>query len=164
MPTITVRRRVCAPAELVFRAVSDIEHLPKTSPNILAIEFLSERRTGVGTRFRETRAMGGKQHITEIEVAEYDPRLRTIRMIADTDGTVWDTRISVARESDGCELVYAMEARGSTWSKRLLNLLLQGLYRRGMTRHIDTVKTHCEGAARREDADQRRAIEQSRSN
>jgi uncharacterized protein YndB with AHSA1/START domain len=149
VPTIIVRREIRAPADLVFRAVSDLEHLPETAAHIVKVEFLSERRAGVGTRFRETRVMGGRTHVTDLEVTECAPERRMIRMVADTDGTVWDTRISVAMDGDGCELAYVMEARGSTWSKRVLNWLLQGLYRKGMSHHADTVKAHCEDTSRR---------------
>jgi len=145
MPVITIRTDIKAPADAVFRAVSDIEHFPDTAPNILDVEFLTEQRSGVGTRFRERREMNGEVHVTELEMTEYDPDDLRVRMVTDTHGTVWDTVVRVQPAGDGCQVRFEMDCRGSTWVKRVMNVVMQPLFRRGMQSHVDALVLYCEG-------------------
>jgi hypothetical protein len=147
MPIVNVQRDIRAPASLVFRTVSHIEGFPDTSPDVLRVEFLTRQRAGVGTRFRETRRMGSSELQTELEVVEYDREARQVRMVADTDGTVWDTRFVVSVVDGGCRLTISMDARGSTWVKRLMNILMQGLFKRGIRGHLNDLAAYCEGHA-----------------
>jgi hypothetical protein len=50
MPVISIDVAIAAPADLVFGALSDIERFTDVADNVLAIEFLTEQRSGVGTR------------------------------------------------------------------------------------------------------------------
>ena len=71
MANVTVTRRIDAPADVVFRAVAHVEQFSQAVPGILRVEFLSEAKSGVGARFRETRMMMGREASTELEVTEY---------------------------------------------------------------------------------------------
>jgi hypothetical protein len=53
--SITATSTIEAPLEEVFETVADAEGFARAIPEILEVEFLSETRGGVGTRFRETR-------------------------------------------------------------------------------------------------------------
>ena len=64
MSRTTVSRTIDAPIERVFNAVADITEFSKALPHIVNVEFLTDSRLGVGTRFRETRLMRGKEAIT----------------------------------------------------------------------------------------------------
>ena len=48
-----------APVETVFAALANIETFPDRAEAIASVEFLSDQKRGVGTRFRETRIMKG---------------------------------------------------------------------------------------------------------
>jgi len=147
MTQVTVTKTINAPSEAIFRAVSDIDNLPNTNPDIVGIEFLTEQRSGVGTRFRETRRMKkGKELVTELEVTEYDPAGR-VRMVADTHGTIWDTVFTVTPSGTGAVLVIEMDCRAHKLLPKLLNPLFKGLFRRGIEKHLDDLKTYCETAA-----------------
>ena len=67
-----VSRTINASAPEVFKAVSDISGLPETNPDIVKIEFLTDRKSGAGTRFRETWMMKGRESVTELEITELD--------------------------------------------------------------------------------------------
>ena len=71
MVRFVVTRRIAAPVNVVFQTVAEIEQFSQAIPRIKRYEFLSESRSGVGTRFRETRSMNGKDRATELEVTEY---------------------------------------------------------------------------------------------
>lgn len=146
MTRITVARTIAAPAEAVFGAVTDFDRLSEIDPQIVGVEYLTESRRGLGTRFRETRDMNGRQLVTELEVTEYVPNERA-RMVADTHGTIWDTVFTVEPAGGGVELTIAMDARPHKWLPKLMNPLMKPMFRRGMERHIDKVKGYCEERA-----------------
>lgn len=143
MTQVAVTRHIAAPVDVVFRAVTDIEMLPETNPDIVSIKFLSDGRSGVGTRFREIRRMGNKQSATELEVTELVEREHA-RMVADSHGTVWDTRFTVRPVEGGTELALTMDARAHALLPKLLNPIMKGLFRKGLEKHVDAVRAYCE--------------------
>ena len=144
MPRVVVEKTIAAPADLVFRTVAHIEEFERVIPHIVNVEFLSEQRTGVGTRFRETRQMNGKEAATELEVTEYEPDTR-VRIVADTHGTVWDTVFTVTPEGDTSKLEMVMDARAYKLLPKLMNPLIIGMVRKAIASDMDAVKEHCEG-------------------
>lgn len=143
MTRITVHRTIDASIQTIFRAVSDIDNLPNTTPDIKHIEYLTDMHSGVGTRFRETREMKGKSVVTELEVTEYVQDER-IRMVADSHGTVWDSVFTVEPVGERARLTIAMDARAHKLLPKLMHPLLKGLYRKGMQGHVDAVREYCE--------------------
>lgn len=135
-----------AAPEVVFAAVADIPNLPDVSAEVTAIEILSAQSSGVGTRFRETRTVRGKAMLTELEVTEYQAPQR-IRMVTDSHGTIWDTLFTVERVGGEVRLSLHMDARAHKILPRLLNPLLKRIFRRGIEKHLATVKRHCEARA-----------------
>jgi uncharacterized protein YndB with AHSA1/START domain len=146
MTRITVSKTIAAPTDFVFRTVSDIENLPNTVGDVQSVEFLSERQSGVGTRFRETRMHKGKSMVTELEVTEYAENDH-VRMVADSHGTVWDSLFTVRPAGELVELTITMDARPHKLLPKLITPLFKGMFRRGMEKHMDAVKAYCEGAA-----------------
>lgn len=146
MRAIQTSRRIDAPVDQVFRAVAHAEDFQQVVDEILRIELLSEQRTGVGTRFAETREVNGREATVELEVREYEPGER-VRIISDEGGTVWDTTFRVSRREDRTELEMRMEARPHKLWARLLNPFIAGMVRRAVARDMDAVKAHCEREA-----------------
>ncbi|MGK7312992.1 MAG: SRPBCC family protein [Candidatus Longimicrobiales bacterium M2_2A_002] len=70
MTQTRVKRTIDAPADRVFRVIADIREYSQAQPDIVGVEFLSDRQYGVGTRFREIRRMGKREATTELEVTE----------------------------------------------------------------------------------------------
>ena len=143
--TMTVTRTIDAPIETVFQSVSDIESFPDIQPEVLSIEFLTESRSGQGTRFRETRRHGKQEMVTELEVTEFVENER-IRMVTDSHGTVWDTIFVVRPEGSGAELSITMDARPHKLLPKIMNPLLKGTFRKGIESYADLLRDHCEGA------------------
>lgn len=143
MTTTVVRRQIDAPADLVFHTVADIENFSKAIPHILRVEFLSDIHQGLGTRFRETRDMNGREATTELEVTEYTPTEK-VRLVADSHGTVWDTTFTVSADSQSTVLEMVMDARAHTLLPKLLNPLMKPLVKRAIEKDMDAVKAYCE--------------------
>ena len=143
MATTTVSRIIRAPIEKVFDTIAHIESFSKALPNIVSVEFLSEQRKGVGTRFRETRLMGKRKASTELEVTEYVENER-IRLVSDQGGTIWDTVFTVQPAAEGVELKMVMDANAYRVLAKLLNPLIKGMIARFIEKDMDAVKTYCE--------------------
>ena len=73
MHLLTVTETVAAPAARVFERATDIRSWQDTIDAIDRIEMLAEGPAGVGTRFRETRTMMGKEAREEMEVTAFEP-------------------------------------------------------------------------------------------
>ncbi len=143
MPRTTITRTIDAPVDRVFETIADIKNFSRAVPHIVNVVFLSEVRTGVGTRFRETRLMHGKERSTELEVTEYVENER-VRMVADTDGTVWDSVFVVSPVEGKTLLDFTMDARPHKLLPKLVVPLMKGLVRKAIEKDMDAVKAYCE--------------------
>lgn len=150
MTRTELSRTVDAPVGAVFSVVADVSRFSEAVPHIEHVEFLSEARTGVGVRFRETRVMGNKKATTVLEVTECVPDER-VRFVSDHGGTVWDTTFTVepGAEGRGTRLGMVMEARPHKLVARLLAPLVKGLVAKAVAADLDAVKAYVE--AREED-------------
>lgn len=143
MAQISLKRTINAPIDKVFQTVADISQFSKAIPHIVKVEFLSEQKSGVGTRFKETRLMKGKEAATELEVAEYIENER-VRIVSDTHGTIWDTLFTMTQIDKSVELVMVMEARAYKSLQKLMIPLVMSMIRRAIADDMDAVKKFCE--------------------
>ena len=143
MKPIIVSREIHAPKAKVFLAVADIREFAKACPKIVNYEFLSETQKGAGTRFRETRLMGGREAVTELEVTEYEENDH-IRLVADSHGTIWDSVFRVSETDGVTTLTLAMEARAYKLIAKVMNFLIQGMIRKEVAKDLEQVKAYCE--------------------
>ena len=143
MSRVTISKSIGAPVEKVWSIISDVEGLPEREEAVEKIEFLTGQRTGPGTRFRETRSMGSRSVDTELEITESVPN-ESIRFISDTGGTVWDTVYRCHPEGQATRLEIDMDARPQKLRARLMLFLIMPMVRKGMSKHLDALKTYCE--------------------
>ena len=144
MGKTAVSRTIHAPIERVFETIASIENFKQAIPQIVNVEFLTEQRFGVGTKFRETRLMGKRKATVELEVTELVDN-QHIRIVSDTHGTVWDTVFTTQPAADGgVELTMVMDARAYKLLPKMLNPLLSGMIRKAVEKDMDAVKAFCE--------------------
>lgn len=143
MKTIIVTKNINAPVEKVFNTVAHIEEFSKTVSNVVKVEFLTEQKTGAGTRFRETRLMRGKEASTELQVTEY-VKNEKVRLVAKNMGTVWDTTFSVKQENGGTTLTMSMDAKSTNFFAGLMNSMIRGMIAKEVEKDMDAVKVYCE--------------------
>lgn len=141
-----ITRRIQAPAAQVFATVADIAQFKRAVPHIVEVEYLSTARSGIGTRFRETRLMKGKRITTELEVTEWVVNDH-VRLVADTHGTVWDSLFEVRREKDATTLTLTMTASSVKLVPRMMIPLIHGMVRKAVEGDMDAVKAWCEKGA-----------------
>ena len=146
MSRTVVSRKIGAPVARVFRTVADIREFSKAVPDIVGVEFLSERRSGDGTRFRETRKVGGREASTELEVIEYVEDDR-VRLVSDAGGTQWDSVFTVVESDGGTVLELVMEARPYRLLARITTPLMKRMIQKALEKDMDAVKTYCAAQA-----------------
>ncbi|MCM2390140.1 SRPBCC family protein [Streptomyces albipurpureus] len=83
--SVVVERRIAAPIERVWHALTDLEGAPALLSGVDAVEMLSQGPFGVGTRWRETRRVLGKQATEEMYVTASDAPYRYV-VEADSPG------------------------------------------------------------------------------
>lgn len=143
MATVETERSIAAAPEQVFQVVAHIEEFQNINPNITNIEFLTESHTGVGTRFKETRLMKGREATSTLEVTEYDPP-SSVRMVSDEGGTIWDTIFTVTPQGEGSVLKMHMEARPYKLAAKLVTPLILKMVSKAVESDMDGIKAHCE--------------------
>lgn len=144
MSRITVTRTINAPPELVFTTVADIRQFSKAVPGIVKYEFLAEVQSGIGTRFRQTRLINGKEGTTELEVTEFVANNRIRLVTDDQHGTVWDTVFAVTTENGRTVLTMTMDANSHKWMAKIFLFFIMGMVRRAVESDMDSVKAFCE--------------------
>lgn len=143
MSQTRISRTIAASADRVFRTIADVREFSAAVPEIVGVELLSEKRAGVGTRFRETRRYGKREVTTELEVTEHEKNQR-IRIVSDTGGTVWDSLFTVRAADGGTQLELVMDARPHGLLARITTPLMRGVIRKAIERDMDAVKAYCE--------------------
>ena len=144
MSRTEVQRTIAAPPDIVFAAVADVEHFSRAVDDIERVEFVSEIRAGLGTRFRETRVMRGREATGELEITEFAPPER-VRFLSEAGGVQWDSVFQVETAGDGStRLALVMDARPLTFAARLMVPLMKGMVGKAIARDMDAVKAYCE--------------------
>lgn len=146
---IALQRQVSAPVEQVFDTLAHADNYMKAVPGIVGMEYLGETRRGVGTRFRETRRMRGREASTVLEVKEYEPNKR-IRLVSEAGGTVWDTVFMVRPANNGTVIAMEMEATPKNLLARLLLPIMRKPVASAIEDDMQSLKAWCE-AQRDED-------------
>jgi carbon monoxide dehydrogenase subunit G len=100
MTNIFVSRTVAAPASAVWTIMIDLDRAADTLSAIQSIEILSDDRDfGVGTKWRETRTMFGKQATEVMWVTGIDPGTSYV-VEAESNGARYTTVMKVTAKGD----------------------------------------------------------------
>ena len=79
---------IASPPARTFEVFTDLEQAARTIDGITSLEVLTDAPTGVGTRFRETRTMFGREATEEMEFTEFEPS-RRYTVECDSCGAHW---------------------------------------------------------------------------
>ena len=145
-----------APQDAIFAVVSDFPNGAKLITAIDSIEMLSPARdgspVGVGTRFKETRTMFGKQATETMEVTEFDPP-RAYTLSALSCGMQFDSRVTVLEENPGqggggCRLSYDINAKPTTLMAKItgpiMGLMMKGTMQKSMQKDLEEIRKYIE--------------------
>lgn len=134
---VAVEREIAAPAERVWAAMTDLESLPAVLTGVDAVEVLTPGPFAVGTRWRETRRMFGKQATEEMWVTECEAPVGYVTE-ADNSGMHYVSEFRLAERSPGRTTVrMTFSARPQSGTRLpLLARLLGGLGAKAVAKAI----------------------------
>lgn len=114
MSEMKLSRDVAADAGTVWRLVIDLDRAPEVISGIQRVERLDGGDFGVGTRWRETRVMLGREATEELEVTAMSPG-RSYTVEADSRGVHYRSTMSVVplgADRSRLEMTFADQPRG----------------------------------------------------
>lgn len=125
---IELEQVVQAPAERVWEVLTDVAHADQTLSGVERVELLTEGPYWVGTRWRETRRVFGKEVTEEMQVTAAEAPTRTV-VEADSSGVHYATEFTLAPSTDATRLAMSFTASqaGANVLQRALGRLFGGL-------------------------------------
>ncbi|MBM3986179.1 MAG: SRPBCC family protein [Planctomycetes bacterium] len=119
MKPLTVSRSVPAPPERVFALLTDLDGAPGRIRNIRSVEKLVPGPLRVGTRWKETRLMFGREASEVMEALALEPG-RRMEVGAESCGMRYRTVLEVAREGAGTRVSMTFSGQPVTLAARLM--------------------------------------------
>jgi uncharacterized membrane protein len=138
------------PADRAFQAMIDFPNAPQRISAIKRIEMLTDGPVRVGTRFRETRVMFGREATETMEISKFEPG-RSYELTATSCGCLYRSEIRIdPRGPQACDLTMTFRATPQSMLARIVGFLF-----RGMTKS-------CQKMMRKDFEDMKRALEAAR--
>ena len=138
MSGFTVSEWIACPPKRVFEFISDSNNAPKIVPSVISTVKLTEGPPKVGTRYRETRLINGKEEHAELEVSEYaESELYAMRNVTDGIETVYRYRLHPERDGTHIVLVCEVKAAGV---KKLMVPFVASVLKKEDGGHLQTLK------------------------
>ncbi|MFC6287115.1 SRPBCC family protein [Nocardioides sp. GCM10027113] len=107
---IELEQLVQARPERVWEVLTDVEHADQTLRGVERVEMLTEGPYDVGTTWRETRRMFGKEATEQLKVTAVEPPARTV-VEADSGGVHYVTEFTLTpTSSDATRLTMTFAA------------------------------------------------------
>ncbi len=145
---ISATETINAPRGRVFAMLSDIPNAASRIPDIKKIEMLTEGPVGVGTKWRETRAMFGREHAETMWISEFRaPEFYAVG--ADSCGSVYRTTFTFREVSPGVtEVEFAFRATPRTFMAKVMCTLMapmmKSMMRKCLASDLAAMKRACE--------------------
>ena len=136
MSAVTVCRTIEAPFERVWEVATDIAGSGQTLSGVERVEMLSEGDFGVGTRWRETRTMLGRQATEVMWVTDVDTG-RSYTVEAQSHGARYLSTLTFTTTSpERTEVAHRFEAQPLSMATKVLTKLTGPLAARPVTKAL----------------------------
>ena len=137
---------VDAPIEKVFATYADFPNAAENVEGIVRIEMLTDGPVGLGTRFKETRVMFGKESTEEMEVTAFEAN-RMYTLSADSCGARFDSKFTFGSEAGKTKVQMELQTKAITLFAKLMTpvgFLMKGTMKKMIMADIEQVKSVCE--------------------
>ena len=126
-----------SPKEL-FDFITSSDNAPKVVQSVKSMVKLTGGPVRVGTRYRETRLMNGKEAHAELEVVEYEPDQKyAMRNVTEGIETVYRYTFHPEADGTGVDLVCEVKAGGL---KKLMLPMVVSLLKKEDGDHLQRLK------------------------
>ena len=134
---------VTRPPKEVFDFITASENAPKIVQSVTGMVKLTEGAPRVGTRYRETRLMHGKEQHAELEIVEFEPARRyAVQNVTSGIETVYRYNIQPEKDGTRIDLICEDKAKGI---KKLMLPLVAAILKKEDGDHLQRVKKVLEG-------------------
>jgi uncharacterized membrane protein len=143
---LTLKRTVDAPVTSVFQVYADFGNVAARVDGIQKIEMLTDDPVGIGSRFRETRMMFGRESTEEMEITEFEPN-KKYTVEAFSCGAHFQTIFRFRPDGNATHVDVELNTRNvSLFSKLMspLGFLMAGPMKKMIMSDIDQLKSYCE--------------------
>ena len=148
MAGCTINRHIAAPREVVFQHLTNFRLAPEAIKGIKRIEMLTEGPTGVGTKFKETRIMFGREASEVMEVTAFDPP-SGYALGCVSCGCRYHTEFRLKPNGTGTDVEMVFDVQGLTLVAKVMGLLMRPMLKMCMkqiAKDLDDAKAAIEGA------------------
>ena len=149
---LQITRTLPASPERAFQGLTDLENAEAWMPDLIRIERVGGPAAGVGSRWRETRKMYGKESTEEFEVTAFEPSSRFGLRVDGSKGTsgsgiyTFDYRLSP--DGGGTRVVLDASIGVVSRVREWIGRLFVGMYRKMIAKDLEALDAHL----RRQDA------------
>jgi len=150
MPSISVQKQIAAPPERVWEILANPESLPGVIDSVTSVERLDDNEGFVvGTRWRETRRVLGRQASQEIEAVAIESR-RSFVTEAESNGTRYTTVHTLEPVGNGTLLTVTFTGTPLTALSRVVSAVTTPIFRSATRKAIESDVAALAAAAERE--------------
>lgn len=119
--SLTLERSIDAPTDAVWRVLTDLEGTAAVLSGVTRVERLAGAGYSIGTRWRETRTMLGREATEEMEVVGIEPG-RSTTIAAESHGMRYRTEFTLEPTGGGAGTLLRMRFSGAhespSWIQR----------------------------------------------
>lgn len=133
---------IAKPPKQVFDTIADLTNASKFLDNIKESKKTSAGPIGVGTTFRETRIMGGKEASTDLLVTAYEPHAH-LGVSTEVEGIKVEYHYHLAPEAGGTQVRWVCELEASGLRKMMLPMVA-GIMKKEDGDHLQKLKAYLE--------------------
>ena len=126
----------------VFDVLSNPARATEFLDNITESKKLTDGPIAVGTRFRETRIVNGKEASADLLVSVYEPNTHVV-IGTEADGIHVAYHYHLSPEGDGTRLAWSCELHASGLRKMMLPMVA-GIMKKEDRHHLQQLKTYLE--------------------
>lgn len=144
---IACSEHINAPVEKVFAVAADPHHAADVISAITKMEVLTDGPVGVGTRFRETRIMFGKEATEEMEFSVFDPP-RSYTLVADSHGCHYVSTFRFIPDGAGTRVDFEFTGDAHSFGAKVMSAvmgpLMKGTMRKMLAKDLGELKRYVE--------------------
>lgn len=136
---------IARPQREVFATISDPREAIGFLDNITASVKLTDGPIGLGTTFRETRLVGGKESSADLVITDFDPDSR-VGIGVEAEGITVTYRYRLTPEGHGTRVDWACELEAGGLRKMMLPMVAS-IMKKEDGDHLQRLKAHLERRA-----------------
>lgn len=146
MSQLNFSMHVDAPIDQVFEQFSNFPDAAEMIEAIKRIEMITDGPTRVGSKFKETRVMFGREATETMEVTEFT-RNKSYTLSADSCGSRFDSTFRFEPDDDGTRVEMEIATQANSFFAKImwpLGLLMMPSMKKMIQTDMDQVKAVCE--------------------